>query len=438
MTRSVRPADTRVNVLLVDDHPANLIALEAILEPLGQNLVKASSGEEALKHVLRDDFAVILLDVQMSGMDGFETATLIKQREKSRSIPIIFVTAISKAERNVFQGYEAGAVDYIFKPFDPDILKSKVAVFVDLYKKGQEINRQSELLRKKNAQMEAELQTAREIQQAFLPQQYPTLPPAVTSRESALHFFARYIPTTTLGGDFYDVLALSECEIGVFICDVMGHGVRSALVTAMIHTLVEELRPVANDPGHFLTEVNRDLQAILKRMRTPLFASALYLVADVARGEMRYANAGHPSPLHLRRDAGIAEPLQFDDGMFGPALGVLEEFVYPTCSRPLAVQDVIVLFTDGLYEVEGIDEAYDEERLVAAVRQRINLPTPDLFTELLDEIRQFSANGEFEDDVCLVGMEVCRLGLPRASTSKARSSKKSGTRKPKSTSTDQK
>ena len=116
-------ADIRTNILLVDDKPQNLLALEAILEPLGQNLVRAYSGEEALKHLLKSDFAVILLDVQMPGLDGFETAALIKDREKSRHIPIIFLTAISKEEHFVFKGYTVGAVDYISKPFDPDILR---------------------------------------------------------------------------------------------------------------------------------------------------------------------------------------------------------------------------------------------------------------------------------------------------------------------------
>jgi CheY-like chemotaxis protein len=117
--------DGPVNILLVDDRPENLLALEAILEPLGQNLVRAHSGHEALKHLLRDDFAVILLDVQMPGIDGFETAALIKERDRTRHIPIIFVQRFQRRALRV-QGYSAGAVDYISKPFNPDILKSKV------------------------------------------------------------------------------------------------------------------------------------------------------------------------------------------------------------------------------------------------------------------------------------------------------------------------
>jgi len=134
-------------VLLVDDRPNNLVALQAILEPLGQELVTAGSGDEALRALLqRDDFAVILLDVQMPGIDGFETAELIKQRERTRDIPIIFLTAISKEQQHVFRGYQVGAVDYVFKPFQAEVLRGKVAVFVDLYEKGQQLRRQAEQL----------------------------------------------------------------------------------------------------------------------------------------------------------------------------------------------------------------------------------------------------------------------------------------------------
>jgi signal transduction histidine kinase len=136
-----------VKILLVDDRPENLLALEAILEPLGQLLIRATSGPDALKRVLETEFAVILLDVQMPGMNGFEVAEIIKSRERSRTIPIIFLSAISKEDAYVFKGYSMGAVDYVFKPFNPDVLRSKVAVFVDLFTKQREIQRQADLLR---------------------------------------------------------------------------------------------------------------------------------------------------------------------------------------------------------------------------------------------------------------------------------------------------
>jgi CheY-like chemotaxis protein len=137
-------------ILLVDDRPENLLALEAILAGLGHELVKASSGEEALKRLLSDDVAVILLDVQMPGMDGFETASHIKQRERTRDIPILFLTAIDGAAHQAFRGYAAGAVDYLAKPFDPWVLRAKVAVFVELHERRRQLEAQTEQLREEN------------------------------------------------------------------------------------------------------------------------------------------------------------------------------------------------------------------------------------------------------------------------------------------------
>ena len=156
-------------ILLVDDHRENLVALEAILEPLGNELVSVTSGEEALRELLKREFALILLDVQMPGLDGFETAALIKQRERTSSVPIIFVTAISTEEAHVFRGYSAGAVDYIFKPFNPDVMRSKVEAFVELHRRTKELQRQEEELREREltALRTAERHRYRELAEAM-------------------------------------------------------------------------------------------------------------------------------------------------------------------------------------------------------------------------------------------------------------------------------
>ena len=135
-------SDPQARVLMVDDRPDNLLALEAVLDPLDAQLVRAGSGEEALRALLSSDFAVIILDVQMPGMDGFETAQLIKARDKTRNVPIIFLTAISGEAEHHLQGYRSGAVDYVYKPFSPEALRAKVAVFLELWRQGNELDRQ--------------------------------------------------------------------------------------------------------------------------------------------------------------------------------------------------------------------------------------------------------------------------------------------------------
>src|SRR6516164_3651780 len=138
--------DDKVNILLVDDHVENLVALEALLSDLDQNIVRARSGIDALRLLLHNEYALIILDVDMPIINGFETAALIRERERSRHTPIIFLTAINKAEQHVFKGYSLGAVDYLTKPFVPEVLLAKVTAFVDLHKKKEEVKRQAKLL----------------------------------------------------------------------------------------------------------------------------------------------------------------------------------------------------------------------------------------------------------------------------------------------------
>jgi len=267
-------------------------------------------------------------------------------------------------------------------------------------------------LREKNSEMEDDLNMAREVQQAFLPQQFPNFPADAAPEESAIRFVSKYLPTEALGGDFFHVIALSNTEAGVFICDVMGHGVRAALVTAIQRTLVEELQPFAGDPAEFLTQMNRALLSILRRTRSPMFASAFYLVVDVASGKMKYANAGHPRPLHVRRSAGVVSFLDGGGMRSGPALGVFDGTAYRTHEASLETEDAILLFTDGLYEVEGKDgKLYDQSMLMRAVERRLYRSTEQIFEETVNEVREFSALRAFEDDVCLVGLDVQKRGI---------------------------
>ena len=162
-------------ILLVDDQPKNLLALSAMLEPLGQEVVQASSGREALRYLLRDEFALVLLDVQMPVLDGYEVAELIRAREKSRAVPIIFLTAIHRDQRLVARAYTVGAVDYILKPIDPEILRSKVAVFIELYQKGQIIRRQADELKRATDREFAEFRRLSEYRYTMLAESMPQI-----------------------------------------------------------------------------------------------------------------------------------------------------------------------------------------------------------------------------------------------------------------------
>ncbi len=277
-----------------------------------------------------------------------------------------------------------------------------------------ELAQSREELRVKNEQMEEDLRMAREIQQAIIPQQYPAFPRSPESNDSLLRFCHRYFPTGAVGGDFFNVRALSDTTAGVFICDVMGHGVRSALVTAIVRALVEELAGLATEPASLLAQLNHDLRAILRQAGSPVFTTAFYLVADLERGQMTYANAGHPKPLLIRRALNQVHVLSNATGKCCPALGLFDGTVYPASHCAIQEGDLAMLFTDGLYDVEGINhDRLNEDWLLAEVRDRMALSAGDLFDSLLDRIRTLSGQAGFSDDVCLVGMEVAP-GVPLA------------------------
>jgi serine phosphatase RsbU (regulator of sigma subunit) len=189
----------------------------------------------------------------------------------------------------------------------------------------------------------------------------------------------------------------------------MGHGVRSALVTSMIRGLVEDQARMAANPGELLTGINRAFSIILKQAGTTMFATCFYLVADVQQAELRFANAGHPAALRLQRRQGIAERLQAD-GQSGPAMGIFPDVKYNTSIRPLSEGDLIMLFTDGLFEVEDSSGAiFTEERLHLSASRYATLPPQEFFSALLTEVRKFSQRETFDDDVCIVGLEVRQM-----------------------------
>ena len=261
-------------------------------------------------------------------------------------------------------------------------------------------------LEAKNAQLEADLRMAREIQLALLPRDYPTLSDYGSSGYSALTFAHCYRPAAAVGGDFFDIFPLSQHRAGVFICDVMGHGLRAALVTAIIRTLLEELRPVMQNAGRFLSALNLRLRAILERLDEPFIATAFYLIADTSLRETQFANAGHPAPVRLRRATRIVESVGFDGGRPGPGLGLFDEVNYSTARCGFEKNDCILLFTDGLYEVDSPEgKQFGLDAVISSLRSHAELPAERLFNALLTDACNFSGRADFDDDVCMVAVE---------------------------------
>jgi serine phosphatase RsbU (regulator of sigma subunit) len=217
------------------------------------------------------------------------------------------------------------------------------------------------------------------------------------------------LPTGAVGGDFFSVVALSDTKAGVFICDVMGHGVRSALVTAIVRTLVEELTPIAANPGQLLSQINHDLRTILKQSGSIMFTTAFYAVVDLETHRLCYANAGHPKPLLVHRSSGEVESLRNAGSASSPALGLFDGSTYKTSECALKAGDLLMLFTDGLYDVEGPNQdSYNLDWLVGEVQRRASVSASLLFDQLIDELKTASVDGQLSDDVCIVGVEVLK------------------------------
>ena len=404
---------SRIRALLVEDNPLDARLIQIMLQEAGGGLFELERTERlssGLQILAKGKIDIVLLDLSLPDSSG-GLATFRKVHAQAPHMPIIVMTGLDD-ETIAVNAVQQGAQDYLVKgQVTGPLLVRAMRYALERKRTAEQLAHYAEELRERNMQMEADFNMAREIQQVFLPQQYPTFPRTAGPAESAVRFYHRYLPAAAVGGDFFNIFGITDSIAAIFICDVMGHGMRAALVTAILRGLVEELLPLAMDPGKFLAEINRSLHAILERTNEPTLATAFYVIADVEESELRFASAGHPSPLRVRRNTGVAEPLKLYDPRHGPALGLFEKSTYPIGRCPIAVNDLIFFFTDGLYEVQGPNgEEFGEERLLAEVRKRVSVPAPRLFDELLGVVQNFDGKKEFDDDVCLVGMEAAWLG----------------------------
>jgi phosphoserine phosphatase RsbU/P len=400
------PVSTRV--LMIEDNAEFAAIVGQLLGELEVEFQIESAGQlgEGLSSLAGGDVDVVLLDLSLPDSKGLETLAAVRA-----CVPLLPVVVLTGAddEQLAIEALQRGAQDYLVKTeINGRVLSRAIRYAVERNALRAELRHYTAELEERNQAIEAELNLARSIQEAYLPATRVTFPSNSRSDTESLRFTCRFQPAANLSGDLFDVFELSETQAGVLICDVMGHGVSAALVSATLHGLVEELRRFASDPAQFLGQLNRGLCAALRKANGPIFATAFYLVMDVAAGEMCYASAGHPSPLLACRPKRCVAPL---DGAQGAALGLMERANYTSKRRAMAAGDFLVLFTDGLYEIDGpLHEPYGLERLPSAIRNRLKMSPSRLFDELLGSIRDFSLRHEFEDDVCLVGMEVVRLG----------------------------
>lgn len=366
---------------------------------------------------------LILADYRLPDFDGSEALQLA--REQCPQVPFIVISG-AVGEETAVELLKSGATDFVLKDRLPRLVpairralreveerEARQKAEADLRLMNEHLERlvqeRTLELRSKNAIMEEDLAMAREFQIAILPHHYPTLPLGATVHASALKFCNVFRPSSFVSGDFFNVVRVSETAVGILICDVMGHGVRSALVAGMIRALEEQLNEAADEPGRLLTEINRAMCAILKQTDCTIFATAVYLIIDVAAGRISFANAAHPSPLLIQHNPDRVLPMSTRPTI-GPALGIFDNSQYFTYSHTILAGDLVLLFTDGLFEVENTTgDVFSEERLRDLILKHASLAPETLMHTIFSETEKFAEGEAFSDDVCLVGIEIARL-----------------------------
>lgn len=259
-------------------------------------------------------------------------------------------------------------------------------------------------LQQKNIAYEEEVKLAHEIQQALSTSGYP---PAVAQNGNQIFFGSRYLPISGLAGDFYEIIKLSNNRYGIFICDVMGHGVRAALVVAMLRGLLATQANGKHDASQFLGKLNSGLSSILKRANVTMFATAFYGIIDLNELSMEYSCAGHPGPIIVGEKS--SQQLCTDRGEKGPALGLLNNLTYPIHNLNLSDVQRLLLFTDGVLEAENDEgEQFMDQRLLQIASQDPKKDIEEWLESIIETVLDFSDSHHFDDDVCLLGIHLIK------------------------------
>ncbi len=270
-----------------------------------------------------------------------------------------------------------------------------------------ELEERDRVIRRKNEQMETDLRMATELQQALMPNVYPSFSAGPNQASPGLRFYHRYLPASMMSGDFFHIARLADDAAGICICDVMGHGVRAALITAMLRALIETHGAEAADPGRFLTELNSEFTKILKQTGTLVFATVLYCVINIRERDAHFARAGHPAPLHVRRTAGEVGTVASGESSSGPAMGLIPNAQFKTTEAKLAPGDLLFFFTDGVVEVEDTcSRQFGIEGLRQSIRSNLHQPSESLLEAIISDVYNFAGSTVLTDDACLVVAEL--------------------------------
>ena len=382
----MNPSDAKKTVLLVDDAPENIQVVNSILKDIYKIRI-ATNGPKALELAHADPPPdLVLLDVMMPGMDGYEVCRRLKSDTATREIPVIFLTGQTEVEDET-KGFEVGAVDYIHKPFSPAVVKARVQTHLVLRGIREQLAQQLLTIQK-------ELETARQIQMSILPSEIPKI--------DGLDIAARYVPMTAVAGDFYDFIQVDEKHIGILVADVSGHGMPAALIASMLKIALAGQVAYAADPAKVLLGLN---QALCGKFQVH-FVTAAYLFVDMEKRTLTYAGAGHP-PLLLWGGKSEGVRAIEENGLF---LGKFDFAQYSSVEVPLEAGGWGLLYTDGIAETtDPAGTEFSAGRFREYLAGQKHAEADHFANGLLEELSHWSARGpgaDLDDDVTLVAIRV--------------------------------
>ena len=377
-------AEEKKVVLLVDDAPANIQVVNSILKD-SYRIRVATNGAKALELAKATPAPdLILLDIVMPEMDGYEVCNRLKAAPETRDIPVIFLTGKTETDDET-KGFEVGAVDYIHKPFSPPIVKARVQTHLVLRGIRERLAQQLRAIR-------SELETARQIQLSILPRELPKI--------RGLDVAARYVPMSSVAGDFYDFIVVDEKRLGILVADVSGHGMPAALISSMLKIALAAQSAQARDPAAVLSGLNRALCGKFQGH----YVTAAYALVDLEKRTIAYGGAGHPPLLLRNRSAGNSREVS-ENGLF---LGYFPHATYSAVEVPFEEGDWGVLYTDGVLEATDPSlQEFGAQRLKLFLENHRDLGVDQFVDGLLEELSRWSdrASGrEAEDDLTVLSI----------------------------------
>lgn len=385
-------------ILLVDDSADSRTILSALLEAAGYQTIEACDGEHGLKAVQDVKPSLILLDINMPGLDGFEVCKRLKSDTNCADIPIIFLTAQTDVENKV-KALALGAADYVTKPYERPEVLARVQNQLKIRYLMQELWRTNQELSKKQAHIDEDLIAAQEIQRALLPKK------DISHTHLDLAWYFK--PCQSIGGDMLNFFSLNESLDAMYILDVSGHGVPAALLTmSMSQTIQHEkesyLHNQSNDRVCMPCKMLELLDLEYPFERFAKYASLVYIVLDATNKQITYSNAGHPSPILLRKDASV----EFLN-MGGPILGMGPELAsFEQGQLYINPGDKIILYTDGVTECQDNQgNQFAEKGLVKLLQNCAGQSINQCIESVVSEIKAINRDSQFADDVSLLGIE---------------------------------